>query len=66
MCGSRARDAQWSKALIDEVVQGMRVRTPHGRKRLTKEGMCIGRKREVVEKGRHVLGGARKGPSDPS
>jgi hypothetical protein len=35
----------------------------HGRKRSSKEGMCIGKKREVVEKGRNVLGGApRAGP----
>ena len=55
----------------------------HGRKRSSKEGMwigkkkrevvekgrmSIGKKREVVEKGREgmVLGGARKGPSDPN
>ena len=31
----------------------------HGRKRSGKEGMCIGKKREVVEKGRDVFGGAR-------
>ena len=32
----------------------------HGRKRSSKEGMCIGKKkREVVEKGRDVLGGAQ-------
>ena len=55
MCGSRARDGQGSKALKGEVVQGI-----HGRKRSSKEGMCIGKKREVVEKGRkgNVLGGA--------
>ena len=33
---------------------------------LSKEGMCIWKKREVVEKGRDVLGGARKGPSEPT
>ena len=53
----------------------------HGRKRSSKEGMwigkkkrevvekgrmCIGKKREVVEKGRDVLGGERTGPSDPN
>ena len=54
MCGSRARDGQGSKALKGEVVQGI-----HGRKRSSKEGMWIGKKREVVEKGRDVLGGAR-------
>ena len=54
MCGSRARDGQGSKALKGEVVQGI-----HGRKRSSKEGMCIGKKREVVEKGRDVLGGAQ-------
>ena len=32
----------------------------HGRKRSSKEGMWIGKKkREVVEKGRYVLGGAQ-------
>ena len=31
----------------------------HGRKRSSKERMCIGKKREVVEKGRDVFGGAR-------
>ena len=51
-----------SKALKGEVVQGMRVRTPR-EERSSKEGMCIGKKREVVEKGRDVLGGApRAGP----
>ena len=54
MCGSRARDGQGSKALKGEVVQGI-----HGRKRSSKEGMWIGKKREVVEKGRDVLGGAQ-------
>ena len=39
-----------------EVVQGI---GHHGRKRSGKEGMCIGKKREVVEKGRDVLGGAQ-------
>jgi hypothetical protein len=58
VCGSRARDAQGSKALKGEVVQGMRVRTPR-EERSSKEGMCIGKKREVVEKGRDVLGGAQ-------
>jgi hypothetical protein len=38
----------------------------HGRKRSSQEGMCIGKEREVVEKGKDVLGGARKGPSDPN
>ena len=54
MCGSRARIGQGSKALKGEVVQGI-----HGRKRSSKEGMWIGKEREVVEKGRNVLGGAR-------
>jgi hypothetical protein len=31
----------------------------HRRKRSSKEGMCIGKKREVAEKGRNVLGGAQ-------
>ena len=56
--GRRARDGQGSKALKGEVVQGI---GHHGRKRSGKEGMCIGKKREVVEKGRD--GGApRAGP----
>ena len=55
--GRRARDEQGSKALKGEVVQGI---GHHGRKRSGKEGMCIGKKREVVEKGRKdVLGGAQ-------
>ena len=54
--GRRARDGQGSKALKGEVVQGI---GHHGRKRSGKEGMCIGKKREVVEKGRDVLGGAQ-------
>ena len=57
MCvGVGQKDGQGSKALKGEVVQGI---GHHGRKRSGKEGMCIGKKREVVEKGRDVLGGAQ-------
>ena len=66
--GRRARDGQGSKALKGEVVQGI---GHHGRKRSGKEGMCIGKKREVVEKGREkgrvgMCWEERKGGSDPT
>jgi hypothetical protein len=39
----------------------------HGRKRSSKEGMCIGTEREVVEKGREgMCWEERKGGSDPT